>query len=317
MITKDFNKILNELQNGNVVGVPTETVYGLGAGIYFEDAIKRIYELKKRPQTNPLIVHVTSLEMINDLVEEIPENCERLIKKLAPGPISFLLKRKKDKVPDYITNHSNYVVVRIPDQPVFYKLIEKLNMPIAAPSANPYQMISPTSAKHVFKYFEDSFSIYDGGICKKGIESTIVGFENDKITILRKGSVTKWKIEKEFGNKITIVNQYQEYLPGTDKKHYSTKTPFKVVENWNEVQHYIKNKKTGIIAMNQPNIKTDFLSQSEIKIMKSTKEAMSKLYATMHYFDDKNLDLILCIKFPDDDHGQILNDKILRAVNFK
>lgn len=315
MITKRYNEILRDLKNGKVVGLPTETVYGLGAGIYFESAINEIYQLKKRPKSNPLIVHVSSIEMIRELTLEIPESIEILIKKFTPGPISFLLKKNPAKVPNYITSNSDYVVVRIPNHPIFFKLIEQFKMPIAAPSANPYQMISPTSALHVNKYFENKIKIFDGGTCKNGIESTIISPLDGEVVILRKGAISKLQIEKVLNGKFKVVEKESENVPGSDKKHYAPNTPFLVVNNIDEIQHFIQNKKVGIIAMKTPRIDAEILSNIKLYKLNSTKEAMVDLYAVMHFLDELNLDVIYCERFPDDEYGQILNEKIEKAVN--
>ena len=180
IISKDIQKAIKLLNNEELVAIPTETVYGLAGNIYSEKAIKAIFETKKRPFFNPLIVHISNIEYLETVVEEIPKKAKLLAEAFWPGPITLVLK-KKSIIPDLITGGKDTVAVRIPNHPLTLQLLNQLNFPLAAPSANPFNRISPTKAEHVENYFKDDIKmVLDGGVCKSGIESTIIGFEDDE-----------------------------------------------------------------------------------------------------------------------------------------
>jgi len=171
-----LQKAIQLLASGNCVAIPTETVYGLAANALNTDAVAKIFQLKNRPQTNPLIVHCGSIEQVERYVSEFPPLAMKLAKKFWPGPLTLLLP-KNDKIPDQITAGSNRVGVRIPNHSLTLKLLQKVDFPLAAPSANKYGSVSPTCAQHVKIQFENAPFILDGGPCSVGIESTIVGLE--------------------------------------------------------------------------------------------------------------------------------------------
>ena len=181
MIGHDIKRAAELLRAGELVAVPTETVYGLAANALDENAVLKIYHAKDRPRFNPLILHVNAVEKIKNYVTEIPEDCIKLVTAFSPGPITFLLN-KKDSVPDLITAGSKKVAIRIPDHPLLTVLLKQLDFPLAAPSANPSGYVSPVTAQHVYEGLNGKIPyILDGGECKIGVESTIVGFENHKV----------------------------------------------------------------------------------------------------------------------------------------
>lgn len=184
-ISSDINKAKTILESGELVAIPTETVYGLAANIYDENAIKKIFTTKKRPYFNPLIVHIYSMQQMEELVTTIPYNAKKLAKAFWPGALTLVLP-KKDVVPDLVTGGQNTVALRIPHHPLTLSLLQKLSFPIAAPSANPYGSISPTTAQHVANYFpKDVQLVLDGGSCKQGLESTIIGFRGEQAILYR------------------------------------------------------------------------------------------------------------------------------------
>ena len=196
MLTTDINKAKEALQTNELIAIPTETVYGLAGNAYDETALKKIFELKKRPFYNPLIVHLKSASCMYDVATDIPENALKLAEKFWPGPITLVLK-KQAHISDLITAGKDTVAVRVPNHPVALALLEKLEFPLAAPSANPFGSISPTTAAHVLNYFGDNLNvILDGGECANGLESTIVGFENNQVILYRHGSISVDEIEK-------------------------------------------------------------------------------------------------------------------------
>ncbi|MBU3715280.1 MAG: threonylcarbamoyl-AMP synthase, partial [Ferruginibacter sp.] len=199
MITTNIELATEYLRKGEVIGFPTETVYGLAGNIFNTRAIGKIFSIKKRPSYNPLIVHIGNIDFLNEIVQEVPEKAKLLSEKFWPGPITLLLK-KKDIVPKTVTAGKDTVAVRIPNHALALELLNQLDFPLAAPSANPFKSISPTRAIHVENYFKEKVPlILDGGACKKGIESTIVGFEKGDAVLYRLGSVSAEAIEQTIG----------------------------------------------------------------------------------------------------------------------
>ncbi len=315
IISKDIAKAVQILNNDDVVAIPTETVYGLAGNIYSEKAIRKIFEIKQRPLFNPLIVHVPTLEKVEELVANFPEKAKKLAKAFWPGPLTLVLK-KKSNIPDLITGGKDTVAIRIPNHPVTLSLLKELSFPLAAPSANPFGFISPTKASHVEGYFKNCISmVLEGGDCKKGIESTIIGFENNEPVLYRLGSISIEDISHVIGE-VTIKNKKEiaPEAPGMLERHYAPKTKTYLVENIEAFIQGHRNKKIGVIrfseTMNVSNIETlAVLSKSG-----DLNEAASKLYTTLHDLDALNLDMIVAEVFPDYGLGKSINDRLFRAT---
>lgn len=315
IISKDISKAVKLLSNEELVAIPTETVYGLAGNIYSEKAIKAIFETKKRPHFNPLIVHIPSVDYLNKIVESVPEKAKLLIDAFWPGPMTLVLK-KNSIIPDIITAGKDTVAVRVPNHPITLELLNQLDFPLAAPSANPFSSISPTTAKHVEGYFKDSIKmVLDGGPCKKGIESTIIGFENDEPIIYRLGSTPIEAIEDIVG-KIEIKNKKEisPDAPGMLERHYAPKTKTILTDNLLKSIEDYKSKRIGLLLYN------DILSDDAIdfKIVlsedKNLQEAASKLYNALHQLDKQDLDIIIAQRLPDYGLGKSINDRLMRAT---
>lgn len=225
-MTNKMIRAIQILKDGGVVGMPTETVYGLAASIHSKDGIDAIFETKERPFFDPLIVHVSSIEQAKGLTKTWPKVCDVLAEKYWPGPITFILP-KSESVSEKITSGLDTVGIRIPNHPIAIELIENLGSPVAAPSANKFKKTSPTCAEDVKKEFKD-IHILDGGHCDIGIESTILGFSEGKILIYRPGMTTKTEIEQILKeNKINLDVFYHEspVAPGHLKHHYMPSIP--------------------------------------------------------------------------------------------
>lgn len=315
IISKDISKAITLLENEDVVAIPTETVYGLAGNIYSEKAIQKIFDIKKRPHFNPLIVHTNSIEKVEELVSEFPEKAKLLAKAFWPGSLTLILK-KKVTIPDLVTAGKDTVAVRIPNHPVTLQLLEQLAFPLAAPSANPFGSISPTSALHVEKYFKNAIEmVLDGGNCKNGIESTIIGFENDEPVLYRLGSISIEEISGVIG-KIKVKNKQEiaPNAPGMLERHYAPSTKTFLVK---DVALFIKdypNKRIGVITFSKkvlaPNIKKLVILSEKNDL----KEAASKLYQTLHDLDGLELDMIVAERFPDVGLGKSINDRLERAT---
>ncbi len=315
MITKDLKKARHTLLHDEIIGIPTETVYGLAGNAYSEVAIKKIFSLKRRPFYNPLIVHIKSAEYMEDIASEVPEIAKHLAEIFWPGPLTMVLKKQKN-IPDLITAGYDTVAIRVPNHPLTLKLLNQLDFPLAAPSANPFGSISPTSAQHVLDYFHDKLEIIlDGGKCIKGLESTIISFENNQAVLNRLGSISIEEIEKVIGKlKINNNNDQNPTAPGMLSRHYAPKTKMLLTNNVSDLIRSFENQKIGLLVFKN----TPVLEKIENKIVLSHKgdleEASSNLYAALHQLDKLNLDLIISERFPDHGLGKTINDRLQRAA---
>ena len=314
IISKDIQKAVQLLTDDQLVAIPTETVYGLAGNIFSEKAIKSIFSTKKRPFFNPLIVHIPSVDSLENMVSHIPEKAKLLADAFWPGSMTLVLK-KNSKIPDLITAGKDTVAVRVPNHPVTLELLKQLPFPLAAPSANPFGSISPTEPTHVENYFKNDIPmVLDGGSCKNGIESTIIGFENDAPIIYRLGALALEDIEAVVG-KITIKNKKEEKpdAPGMLARHYAPKTStFLVVDVVSEIKKHA-GKKIGVLVFKDA-INNDSLTEIVLSKKGNLQEAASKLYAAMHTLDTKNLDVIIAERFPENGLGKSINDRLQRAT---
>jgi L-threonylcarbamoyladenylate synthase len=314
IISKDIQKAVELLTNEQLVAIPTETVYGLAGNIFSEKAIKCIFSTKQRPFFNPLIVHIASVASLNDIVTHIPKKAKLLAAAFWPGSMTLVLKKDK-RIPDIITAGKDTVAVRIPNHPVTLELLKQLPFPLAAPSANPFGSISPTKPTHVENYFKNDIEmVLEGGSCASGIESTIIGFENEEPVIYRLGALPLEDIEAVVG-KVLIKNKKEENpdAPGMLARHYAPKTnTFLVTDVASEVEKY-SGKKIGVLifksSLNNKNITEIVLSKEG-----SLQEAASKLYDAMHELDTKNLDIIIAERFSEFGLGKSINDRLQRAT---
>jgi L-threonylcarbamoyladenylate synthase len=315
MITKNIALAREVLVQDGIVAIPTETVYGLAGNAFSEKAIKQIFRLKNRPFFNPLILHIKSMECLPSVAKEIPEAAFKLASSFWPGALTLVLK-KQAHISDLVTSGMNTVAVRVPNHPVAMKLLEQLDFPLAAPSANPFGSISPTSAQHVKHYFEEILSIVlDGGACEKGIESTIIGFENDEPVLYRHGAVSIEEIEMVIG-KIKIVTEKADKpnAPGMLSRHYAPNTETHLVTNISESLHSFSDKKIGLLLFKENSQSQDCLFQEVLSTTGDFCEAARNVYAALHRLDQSDVDVILVEKLPDIGIGKSINDRLKRAV---
>ena len=314
-ISSDISKAIELLNKEDVVAIPTETVYGLAGNIYSEKAIRKIFEVKQRPLFNPLIVHIPSIDHLEKIVREFPVKAQKLAEAFWPGSLTLILPKRLN-IPEIVTGGKDTVGVRIPNHPVTLSLLKQLSFPLAAPSANPYNRISPTSSDHVKAYFENTLSmVLEGGECKNGIESTIIGFENNEAILYRLGGISVEDIEKIIGKiQIRNISETTPNAPGMLAKHYAPKTKMFLLDDLDKFIENNKSKKIGILKFKE-NLNTASVEHIEI-LSKSgdLKEAASKLYSTLHKLDSLNLDLIVAERFPDVGLGKSINDRLERAT---
>ncbi len=314
-ISKDVSLATQLLNDDKVIGFPTETVYGLAGNIYSEKAINAIFDTKKRPRFNPLIVHIAKIEDLEKIAKNIPENALKLAQHFWPGSLTLLLN-KKDIVPNYITAGKDKVAVRIPNHKLALEILNAINFPLAAPSANPFGSISPTTAQHVADFFPNEIeAVFDGGDCENGIESTIIGFDNEKVIVYRLGAIALEDIESVVGKTEKFTkDDVAPVAPGMLKKHYAPKTNFILTSDVATEILKFKNSKIGILSFYNSYDSNDIKSIEILSPTRNFKEASKKLYAAMHRLDKQNLDVIIAEVFPDYDLGKSINDRLDRAA---
>jgi L-threonylcarbamoyladenylate synthase len=315
MITENISKAIEALRSNDVVAIPTETVYGLAGNAFSDVALKKIFTLKNRPFFNPLIIHIKSIDQLKDVAKEIPPKAIKLAEKFWPGPLTLVLK-KQSHVPDLVTAGKDTVAIRIPDHPVALELLSNIKFPLAAPSANPFGSISPTSAKHVFNYFGEKLEvILDGGECKKGIESTIVGFENNEPVLYRLGSIAVEDLEHEIGYvRLLQHGDKQIKAPGMLDKHYSPLTTSYLTDNPAEMTEKFKDQKVGLLLFENRIQASHIPFQEILSTTGDMEEAAKNLYAALHRLDNSHLDVIIMEKLPNMGLGKSINDRLQRAA---
>jgi L-threonylcarbamoyladenylate synthase len=315
MITTNTNKAKQILLNDDIVAMPTETVYGLAGNAFSKKALKKIFTLKKRPFYNPLIVHIKSTTFLDTVAHDIPDIAMKLADAFWPGPLTLVLK-KQPNIPDLVTSGKETVAVRVPSHPLALELLAKLDFPLAAPSANSFGGISPTTAEHVSNYFkEDLEIILDGGECEKGIESTIIGFENNQPILYRHGSIAVEEIERIVGKVIVFTkNDVKPNAPGMLSRHYAPKTDTYLTNNVNELIKTFSDKKIGLLLFKDEIIDRRDIFQEVLSKTGNLNEAAKNFYATMHRLDKSNLDVIIAEKFPNIGLGKTINDRLERAI---
>ena len=285
----NLKKAKKNIENNNVIGMPTETVYGLAGNAYSNKSVTKIFKLKKRPAFNPLIIHFKNLsDLKNNVI--LNKAFTKLYKAFCPGPITFILKRKtKSKISKIATARKKTVAVRIPKHKVARSLLNILKVPLAAPSANIASKLSPTSAKDIVDEFGNKIKlILDGGQCKIGLESTIIDL-TVKPTILRPGSISVEKIQKILKKKVTINNNPKKIKgPGQLKLHYSPGIPVIMNRKYPEKnQAFIGFGKKFKLGKNNFNLSKNG----------SLKEAANNLYKIMRKIKKKNLSQSLSLKY--------------------
>ena len=302
---KKAQKLLNISE---CVAIPTETVYGLAANAYSDIACKKIYKLKKRPKSNPLIVHYYSYQ---NLAKDcnLNDNFLKLFKKFCPGPITFILNLKKSsKISKVVTNKNNTLAVRFPRHPVTRNLLKKLNFPLAAPSANLSSKVSAVSSSDVKEDFGKKIKyVLEGGKSSIGIESTIIDLRN-RPKILRLGALENSSIQKELKKKILIDNNPSKISsPGQFKLHYSPGIPIRL-----NVKK-IRNEEAYVLIRKKKKIKKNyyFLTKNA-----NFKEAAKNLYSTLRKIKKDGYKSIAIAQIPNKGLGKTINDRLMRASKY-
>lgn len=315
-IGNDIHEAVRLLKQGELVAIPTETVYGLAADASNEEAIERIFTVKGRPKKNPLIVHLADGMPLSDWVTELPTEAERLMTAFWPGPLTLVLQKSR-KVSSMITASRDTVAIRIPAHRMTQELLKEFGGPLVAPSANPSNYISPTTAEHVADQLGNLISyVLDGGPCEKGLESTIIAFPDGVPTLLRYGAIPKEAIEAAIGPVAAYIRSSDApAAPGMMKKHYSPRTRFLLVDDLPKALEEAEGA-IGILSPKLLEVAGDKqLHQECLSVSGDAQEAAKELYAAMHRLDAKGLDVIIAERFPDEGIGRAINDRLERAAH--
>jgi len=313
-IGQSIEEAKRHLLEGRLVAVPTETVYGLGANALDGKAVAGIFEAKNRPQFDPLIVHVSSLENAAELLEEIPPAASTLAKKFWPGPLTILLP-KRPVIPDLVTAGLGRVGLRNPDHPLTQQLLQALPFPLAAPSANPFGYVSPTTAQHVNDQLGSKISyILDGGPCRIGIESTIIGWENGDAVIYRLGGLSTEVIEEAIGPvRIQNHSSSRPEAPGQLLRHYAPKKKF-FLGDIDTLLHSVKPKNPGILSFQKRTVPSPSFHQA-LSEKGDLQEAAKNLFTMLREFDRHNIDCVIAEEVPNRGLGRAINDRLRRAAS--
>lgn len=298
------------LKNGELVALPTETVYGLAADAKNDDAIQKIFHAKGRPINHPLILHIDSWGKLDDWAQNISIYAQKLVENFWPGPLTVVLNKKKN-VSDIITGGLNTVAVRVPNHPVTLEIISKLGNGIVAPSANAHQKTSPTKPMHVLKTLDGKISaVLDAGISAIGIESTIIDMTKDIPAILRYGAITKGMIEEVLELDVQCPINHNEKVPGNMQNHYQPEKPLFLLasnkiaslsseEGMSVIMHYSNiSKKDGFVYYKMPDNKEQYAKN---------------LYGALHDIDNMDIERIFVERPPDFIEWSDINDRLVKA----
>ncbi len=310
-IGTDITLAANLLHKGEVIGVPTETVYGLAANALNPKAVVKIFEIKKRPFFDPLIVHIPNTDVLPNYVKDVPPLLKMVMDMFSPGPITYLLP-KKDLIPDIVSSGLENVAIRIPSHPLMSKLLESIPFPLAAPSANPFGYISPTTASHVQKQLGNDIPyIIDGGNSSIGIESTIISEANEKIFIHRLGGLNIEDLEKITDKiELAIVSSSNPEAPGQLDSHYAPRKPLFLKNNIDTSELL---NTMGYLTFGKISTLDNHLDLSPNK---NLSDAAIHLFDYLRILDGmEQIDSIVAELLPEIGLGRAINDRLRRACS--
>jgi len=314
------------LRSGALVAFPTETVYGLGANIFKEEALERIFEVKGRPQDNPLIVHLPDIQAVKEVAGDLPREAQLLAERFWPGPLTLVLK-KKEKVPARVSCGLPTVAVRVPSHPMARELLVEAGVPVAAPSANISGSPSPTRAEHVWKDLSGKIeAVVDGGSCEIGLESTVLDLTRSPPVLLRPGGITVEQVEECLGIKVVISGSEKNKAPaspGVKYRHYSPEAPLylfvgpggTVEEKMREHLHYWLNKgyQAGIICSEENPLQYAEAVVEKLGSRRDHKQMAATLYNSLRNMEARGVEIILVEGIPEEGLGLALMNRLKKA----
>ncbi|MHC9062946.1 L-threonylcarbamoyladenylate synthase [Nitrospira sp. CMX1] len=304
------------IRMGGLVAFPTETVYGLGCDALNPDAAAKVFEAKQRPQFDPLIVHIADRIQLHDVVRALTATALQLIDQFWPGPLTLVLQ-KQSTIPDLVTAGLDTVAVRMPNHPVAQALIREAGTPIAAPSANPFGYVSPTTAQHVAHGLGSTIDlILDGGPCPVGVESTIVSLVGPQAELLRPGSITLAQLSAVIGplsRSSSVVDQ--PTAPGQLARHYATQTPVTILTSLKARPTLTKNERAGLLIVSQTSATDERFAAIEVlSITGDLREAAHHLFAALRRLDAQGLDRIYVEPCHEEGLGMAIMDRLRRCA---
>jgi len=307
----NIRRAAEALRRGSLVAMPTETVYGLAGDALNPKALARIFEVKRRPFFDPLIVHISERSWVEKLCHQIPDGARTLMERFWPGPLTLVLA-KRDIVPDLATSGLDTVAVRMPSHPVAQALLQEAGTPLAAPSANPFGRLSPTCAEHVAADFSDGIDcILDGGPCAVGVESTVIGWEDGKPLLLRAGGIALEAIEVVIGKVLEKTSATPvPQSPGNLPWHYAPRTP---LELWNPGDSLLR-ANSGLLWFGTETAPRGFVHTENLSPKENLQEAAANLFSALHRLDHAGLSCIYAQILPDVGLGRAINDRLRKAA---
>ncbi|HYX74891.1 MAG TPA: L-threonylcarbamoyladenylate synthase [Steroidobacteraceae bacterium] len=313
----EIETAVQALRDGELVAFPTETVYGLGANAQNPAAVRRIFEVKGRPPTHPLIVHLDSPRYLHRWVRNVPDGAARLAEVFWPGPLTMVMRRAPN-VHDVITGGQDTIAIRVPAHPMAQQLLTAFGGGIAAPSANRYGRLSPTRAEHVREEFGDTVRVLlDGGECQIGLESTIVAFEDEGVRLLRPGSVTAAQIRAAVGELLIGADGTSPRVPGSAPMHYAPRTPLTIVPageiDAQAAAASAGGRRVAVLAQRLPLRSHKYVTW--INAGRRPEMYGRDLYTNLRTLDKAGCQQILVQAVPDGERWDAIRDRLLRAAS--
>lgn len=312
----DIDQAVTVLRTGGLVAFPTETVYGLGADARDPRAVSRIFTAKGRPADHPLIVHIADAGQMTQWAQNIPQAAWKLAEAFWPGPLALILSRQSD-VPNEVTGGLNTVALRVPNHPIALALLTAFGSGIAAPSANRYGRVSPTSAQDVREELGDAVDlILDGGRCPIGIESTIVDLSTATPRILRSGKITQEELSRVLGITVATTSNTPVHYPGGDPSHYAPRARV-ILASWDDVEQQIQEwqesgQKVGLLASRVPNVLPEDVIW--LPLTQSVEEQAHELYHSLRQADHLGIQVLVAVMPEDIGLGHAVCDRLRRAA---
>mgnify|MGYP001160028959 CR=1 FL=1 len=317
-LIRDITEAAQRLESGQLVALPTETVYGLGANAWNSEAVARIFEAKQRPEFDPLIVHIAGSDQLGSVVQTIPALARSLAERFWPGPLTLVMP-KDESIPDLVTSGLPGVGVRVPDHPVALKLLQATDCPIAAPSANLFGGVSPTTAEHVLLGLGGRIdAVLDGGPCQIGLESTVVSLMGDKPLVLRLGGLSLEALEEAIGpiqvaESNSALSDAAQPAPGMLSRHYAPGTLMIAMDTDDSVPLPIQ-PGTALLTWGPATKEySDFAVVKNLSENGDLRECAANFFAALRCLDAADPDVIIARRFPDHGLGRALNDRLRRA----
>ena len=310
--SENIKKAAQIIRHGGLSAFPTETVYGLGANGFDPKAVSKIFEAKNRPEFNPLILHIAELSQIDEIAEVESELAIKLMMKFWPGPLTLVLP-KKPPVPEIVTAGNPTVAVRMPDNTVARELIKEACVPIAAPSANLFGRLSPTTAQHVSEQLGGKVNvILDGGQCTVGVESTIVKIDRDGWRLLRPGGLDAELLSDLIGPPKSAEKTATPVAPGMLPYHYAPQIPLKFMDETSDSD--LAGKKSGGLYFSGESAHSQFTSVKVLSPSGDLREAAANLFVFLHEFEDEGVEIISAERFPEQGLGSAIMDRLKKAA---